>query len=73
MRPLEMTTPRRYRDRLFPRESDLTRAIRAALAAGIQSPRVEITRNGTISIISGEAPETTDRNPWLADFNEVKQ
>jgi hypothetical protein len=54
------------------RKNDVVRAIKAAKTAGILHPRVEIDlRHGTISIISGEAPETADLNPWLADLNEV--
>ena len=33
------------------KQTDVTRAIRAAQAAGILAPRVEITRNGSIVII----------------------
>jgi hypothetical protein len=64
-----MASPRRPGDQTF-RKTDLVRAIRAAQTAGIQSPRVEVDRHGTISIIAGETPETTDRNPWL---DEAKQ
>jgi hypothetical protein len=64
-----MAAPRRPRDQLF-RKTDITRALRAALAAGIQSPRIEISPNGTISIIPGEHPrDNCAANPldqWMS-------
>jgi hypothetical protein len=68
----QMASPRRPRDQLF-KKTDITRALRAALAAGIQRPRIEISPNGTICIIPGELRGSADSNPWLADLNEVKQ
>jgi hypothetical protein len=46
---------RRARDLTF-RKNDAIRAIKAAQAAGIPNPRIEIDRHGTISIIAGEPP-----------------
>jgi hypothetical protein len=37
------------------RQSDVTRAIRAARAAGVENVRVDITKDGKISIIVGAA------------------
>ena len=65
-------TPRRPRDLTF-RKNDAVRAIKAAQAAGIANPRIEIDREGRISIIAGEPPpkngakpgeEDDDRNEW---------
>jgi hypothetical protein len=64
----QMAGTRRPRDQLFTK-NDVTRAFKAAQAAGIQSPRVEISPNGTICIIPGETPEAADiddLDAWLA-------
>jgi hypothetical protein len=61
---------RRYRDQTF-RKADVMRAWRAAQAAGIPNPRIEIDRHGTISIIPGEASngaaaaKGNDLDHWL--------
>jgi len=48
------------------RQSDITRAIRAARAAGVDSVRIDITKDGKISIIlSGETPK--EPNEWDRD------
>jgi hypothetical protein len=44
-------------DRKSWREADLTRAIRAAEKAGLQSYRVEVAPDGTISIVVGIAAD----------------
>ena len=56
--------PRRYRDQTF-RKTDLVRALKAALTAGVPDPRVEIDRDGTIMIIPGDTPnDSAAENPW---------
>jgi arginine exporter protein ArgO len=65
----KMASPRRPRDQTF-RKTDLVRAIKAAQAAGLVNPHVEIDRFGTIKIIPGEPLGSADSNPWL---DEVKQ
>jgi hypothetical protein len=60
---------RRARDLTF-RKNDAVRAIKAAQAAGVPNPRIEIDRHGTISIISGMplAKDGGDANPldqWM--------
>ena len=48
------------------RQSDDTRAIRAARAAGVENVRIDITRDGKIIIIvGGEAPK--EPNEWDRD------
>jgi len=47
---------RKPRDLTF-RKNDVARAIRAAQAAGVPNPRIEIDRHGTISIVAGEPPK----------------
>ena len=57
---------RRPRDLTF-RKNDAIRAIKAAQAAGVPNPRIEIDREGTIAIIAGESPaknDTATDNPW---------
>jgi hypothetical protein len=39
------------------RETDLSRAIRAVLAAGLNVARAEITKDGVISVVPGKPPE----------------
>jgi hypothetical protein len=47
------------------RQQDVTRAIRAAKAAGVEIRRVEIARDGRIVIItSTEAKPTEEKNEW---------
>jgi hypothetical protein len=50
------------------RQSDVTRAVRAARAAGVDIARIEIARDGRICIIinAAEAPDDLDRE--LAEF-----
>jgi hypothetical protein len=57
-----MAAPRKHRDQTY-RKSDLVRAFRAAEAAGIKSPRIEVDRHGTIAIIPAK-PEGVGENEW---------
>jgi hypothetical protein len=57
---------RRARDLTF-RKNDAIRAIKAAQAAGVPNPRIEIDREGTITIRAGDPPtknDTSTDNPW---------
>jgi len=48
------------------RQSDITRAIRAVRAAGVENVRVDITKDGKIGIVvGGEAPK--EPNEWDRD------
>jgi hypothetical protein len=47
------------------RQSDITKAIRAARKAGVENVRVEITKDGKLVIITGTAAE-----PAQAEMNE---
>jgi len=54
------------RDLTF-RKLDLVRVIKAAEAAGVPNPRIEVDRAGTISIAAGEPTaknDTATSNPW---------
>ncbi|HEY7806737.1 MAG TPA: hypothetical protein VIC34_06000 [Croceibacterium sp.] len=46
------------------RQSDIKRAIAAAKQAGLESYRVEIAPDGTISIIVGAPSDTADPNSY---------
>jgi hypothetical protein len=50
------------------RQQDVTRAVKAIAAAGISIARVEIDKNGKITVITAEAPDRTDEameaNEW---------
>jgi hypothetical protein len=62
--------PRKRRPLIF-KHTDVVRALKAAHAAGIPNPRVEIDRNGTIAIIpcnppKGETVSGNDLDNWLS-------
>ena len=49
------------------RKTDVTRATRAVLAAGLDARRVEISKEGMIVVVPGKAGDGRDRdeaNPW---------
>jgi hypothetical protein len=50
------------------RKADLKRAFKAASAAGVEVQRVEVSKDGTISIITGASAGQPDKqnpqNPW---------
>jgi hypothetical protein len=49
------------------RQRDVTKAVKAVAAAGVDVARVEIDRNGKIIVITGKSAETTEdaqRNEW---------
>jgi hypothetical protein len=62
------------------RQSDLTRAIKAARAAGVEIERVEIERDGRMIVVmnKGDVPQPNggDTNPWdevLSDVADKKR
>ena len=46
------------------RQSDVTRAIKAAVAAGVEIQRVEIDPNGRIVIVTATEAERREVNEW---------
>jgi hypothetical protein len=51
------------------RQSDVTRAIKAAAAAGVHIARIEVAKDGKIVIVTAEAqPALDDLDRELADF-----
>jgi len=55
------------------RQGDATRAARAALAAGLNVQRIEIDRDGRITVVTGKPAEgenaSADLDRELAEFN----
>jgi hypothetical protein len=57
------------------KRTDVTRATRAVLAAGLNVARVEIEKDGRIVVVPGKSPEpaaaeNTSINPWNELLNE---
>ncbi len=49
------------------RQRDVTKAVKAVAAAGVEIARVEIDRNGKIIVVTGKPAETTEDaqcNEW---------
>jgi hypothetical protein len=46
------------------RQADVTRAFRAAKAAGVRVARVEIDRDGKIVIVTADELERAEGNEW---------
>jgi len=46
------------------KQRDITRAIRAARAAGVDDVRVEIEKNGKLVVIVGHRHRPDEPNPW---------
>jgi hypothetical protein len=57
------------RGRLAFKQTDVTRAIKAALAAGVQIARIEIDRGGRIVIVPGSP--TLAAEPEYNEWDEV--
>jgi hypothetical protein len=51
------------------RQGDVTRAVRAVRAAGVEVQRVEVDRTGKIIVVTGKPSENPapDENEWDAD------
>jgi hypothetical protein len=52
------------RDRCTFRQTDVTRAIKGARAAGIDVARIEIEKDGRIVILPTQSASTPPRNEW---------
>lgn len=53
------------------KKSDLTRAIKAAEAAGVRNARFEVNQRGTIAIIPGNSAEL-EPNEWNSVLRDDK-
>lgn len=51
------------------RQRDVTRAVKAVLAAGVEIARVEVDRTGKIVIMAGKPAADTERNEWDEVFD----
>ena len=49
------------------RQQDVTRAIRAAIAAGVDIARIEVAKDGRIIIVTAEAEPQKSENEWDRD------
>ncbi|HEY7299525.1 MAG TPA: hypothetical protein VH684_16590 [Xanthobacteraceae bacterium] len=52
------------RNKLCFRQSDLTRAIKGAIRAGVGIAKIEVDTTGKISIIPGPGKCNIERNEW---------
>jgi len=50
------------------RQQDATRAARAAIAAGLEVQRIEISPDGRIVVVIGGPQTTETANPWLIEL-----
>jgi hypothetical protein len=57
-----LETPRKGRGPATFKQQDVTRALRATIAAGIDVQRIEIDRNGKIVIVTGNQPDRREMN-----------
>jgi len=55
------------------KQQDVTRALRATVAAGVEVRRLEIAPDGKITVIMGPPEPTEATNPWLAELEKMKQ
>jgi hypothetical protein len=55
----------------FFKKTDVTRAARAVLAAGLQIARIEVARDGAISVIPGKPREARDTSAETNEWDTV--
>jgi hypothetical protein len=53
------------------KQTDVTRAIKAAVAAGVEVARVEVDKDGRIIVIA-KGSEATTVNPWDKATEELR-
>jgi hypothetical protein len=46
------------------KQTDVTKAVKAVVAAGVEVARVEVDRDGRIIVITGKPNGSTVTNPW---------
>lgn len=55
------------------RQRDVTKAVRAVVAAGVQVARVEVDKDGRIVVIAGKSESNPASNPWDEAMEELRQ
>jgi hypothetical protein len=50
------------------RQGDVTRAVKAVVAAGVEVREVTVDVDGKIRVIAGSPSSVIDGNPWDADL-----
>jgi hypothetical protein len=50
------------------KQRDVTKAVKAIVAAGVQVERVEIDQGGKIVVVTGGSSESIGKNEWDADL-----
>jgi hypothetical protein len=55
------------------KQTDITRAIRATVAAGVEVARVEVSQDGRIVVVLGKAGPVSEPNPWDDAMKELQQ
>jgi hypothetical protein len=51
------------------RQRDVERVLRAMRSTGVQVARVEVTADGKIIVIAGQATKAEDTNEWDTDLD----
>lgn len=55
------------------KQTDVTRAVKAVTAAGLEVARVEVDKGGRIIVITGKSESTGKPNPWDDAIRELQQ
>jgi len=53
------------------RQQDVTRALRATLAAGIEVQRIEIDKDGKIVVVTGKPQEPRDKSTGSNEWDRI--
>ena len=54
------------------RQTDITRAVKAVVAAGVEVARVEVDKDGKITVIAGKPCGDQQGNPWDEAVKELE-
>ncbi|HEY1860484.1 MAG TPA: hypothetical protein VGG61_09035 [Gemmataceae bacterium] len=55
------------------KQTDVTRAVKAVVAAGVEVARVEVDKDGRIVVIAGKPESNPASNPWDEAMKELRQ
>jgi hypothetical protein len=53
------------------RQQDVTRALRATVAAGIEVQRVEIEKDGRIVVVAGKAKQSAEQGGTVNEWDNI--